>query len=103
MKKHTKIYLKSFRLAPGDLIVSELSGSVANDIHHIISRGMGGSKYLDRIENLMALTRREHEVYGDKKQHMVGLFKSHKEYLISRNVEFDEKWIDEQIERYSIH
>ena len=62
MKKHTKIYLNHFKLEQGDYIGSEITGAPAQDIHHIIPRGMGGSKNKDYIENLMALTRKEHEI-----------------------------------------
>jgi 5-methylcytosine-specific restriction endonuclease McrA len=41
----------------------------ATDIHHIKSRGMGGTKKHDTIENLMALCRNCHTEYGHKKQH----------------------------------
>ena len=103
MKKHTKIYLDAFGLSTGDSIPSEISGQPANDIHHIIARGMGGRNGLDRIENLMAVTRDEHLQYGDKKKFMKSLFQCHKFYLELKGVDFDKKWIDEQIERYSIH
>ena len=39
------------------------------DIHHIESRGMGGSKTKDDPNNLMALCRACHVEFGDKKQH----------------------------------
>jgi predicted restriction endonuclease len=47
------------------------------DIHHIEARGMGGSKHADRIENLMALCRKHHEMYGDRKQWKDWLQKVH--------------------------
>lgn len=40
-----------------DIIVSEISGAEAQDVHHIIPRSEGGS---DDVENLIALTRTEH-------------------------------------------
>lgn len=45
---------------PEDFIC-EITGAQAVDLHHIIPRGMGGSKTKDAIENVMALTRQEHE------------------------------------------
>lgn len=40
--------------------VCEITGGQAVDVHHIVPRGMGGSKNKDVIENMMALTREEH-------------------------------------------
>ena len=68
MKGYQKLYFKSFGYASSDTVYSEISGDVANDIHHIYSRGMGGTSEPDRIENLIAVTRDEHEKFGDKKK-----------------------------------
>ena len=59
MKKHTKIYLEYFNIGEQDYIPSELSGSPAQDVHHIRYRSQLGK---DNIENLIALTRKEHEL-----------------------------------------
>lgn len=67
-----------------DFIPSEISGNRAVDIHHISRRGMGGSKSKDTIENLMALTREEHEKYGDKPQYMQFLKEIHNTFLFNR-------------------
>ncbi len=98
--KHTKIYLKALGHDLGDpnqYIESELSPKKAVDIHHIISRGKGGE---DRIENLMAVTREEHNYYGDKKEWMCFLLNKHREYLKNRGVEFSENWFKDQINKY---
>lgn len=50
-----------------DFIPCEVCGTRAVDIHHIEARGMGGSKHADVIENLMALCRKCHVEYGDRK------------------------------------
>jgi len=50
-----------------DFIPCEVCGTKAVDIHHIDARGMGGTKTKDTIENLMALCRKCHNFYGDKK------------------------------------
>ena len=86
MQKHTKIYFDFFNVDYDPVscwhdCVSEISGEPAIDIHHIDSRGMGGSKNANRIENLMALTREEHELYGDKKQHLEYLKQIHADYI----------------------
>ena len=57
MQKHTKAYMKAFGYEIGDYIPSEISGLPAVDIHHIDGRGKGK----DVPENLIALTRKEHE------------------------------------------
>ena len=77
MKKHTKIYLKYFNYDDSDFIPCELCGKQAVDIHHISSRGMGGSKLKDYIENLMAVCRNCHNTYGDKKQWKKMLIEKH--------------------------
>ena len=97
---HTAIYMAALGYGDTDFIPSELSGQRASDTHHIICRGAGGTKEDDRIENLMALTREEHQEYGDKKQYMAMLFRRHLNFLSSHGVKFDRKWILEQIKRY---
>ena len=77
MKKHTKVYLDHFGYDKSDFIPCEVCGAQAVDIHHIEARGMGGSKHADRIENLMALCRKHHEMYGDRKQWKDWLQKVH--------------------------
>jgi len=59
--KHTRVYMEFFGYDIPEDVVSEVSGEPATDIHHIDARGMGGSKTKDVIENLVALTRDEHE------------------------------------------
>lgn len=60
MKKHTKIYLNHFGYGEQDFVPCEICGQRAVDIHHIDSRGMGGSRSKDKIENLAALCRPHH-------------------------------------------
>jgi 5-methylcytosine-specific restriction endonuclease McrA len=55
MKKHTQIYLKAMGYDTTDFIPCEVCQAQANSVHHIVPRGMGGSKSRDVIENLMAL------------------------------------------------
>lgn len=77
MLKHTKIYLDSFGFDVADFIPCEVCGAKAVDIHHIKSRGMGGSNQHDRKENLMALCRACHIEYGDKSQYVEFLIQKH--------------------------
>jgi 5-methylcytosine-specific restriction endonuclease McrA len=58
MKKHIKIYLDYFGYCEQDIIPSEVSGDPANSIHHIKYKSQGGK---DEIENLIALTDKEHK------------------------------------------
>lgn len=98
MKKHTKVYFEAFGYDVSDTYIpSELSNQPAVDIHHIDSRGMGGAKKEDRIEELMALTREEHVKYGDKKQWMVWLYNKHMNFLKANGVKFDEEYILEKM------
>ena len=78
MKKHTALYLNAFSFDVADFIPCEVCNAQAVDIHHIQSRGMGGSTHKDTKENLMALCRNCHIKYGDKKQHVQFLIDTHK-------------------------
>jgi 5-methylcytosine-specific restriction endonuclease McrA len=60
--------MKYFGFDTSDFIPCEVCGHKAVDIHHIDCRGMGGSEK-DNIENLMALCRICHIMYGDKKNY----------------------------------
>jgi 5-methylcytosine-specific restriction endonuclease McrA len=77
MKPYQKTYFAYFGYDEHDRPDCEVCGKIANDLHHIKARGMGGSKHRDNIENIMALCRPCHEFYGDKKQHMDFLIITH--------------------------
>ena len=98
---YKEIYIKSFGYSKEDFIPSEISGSEAVDIHHIHRKGAGGSKKLDRIENLMAVTRQEHIDFGDIVEFKSWLYRIHKKQMILNNVEFDLEWINAQIKKYA--
>ena len=66
-------------IEPGDWIGCEVCDTTAVDIHHIEPRGMGGSKSKDDPENLMALCRECHTMFGDKKKFKRMLKKMHYE------------------------
>ena len=102
MKKHTKIYLDAFGYDETDFIPSELSGERAVDIHHIECKGMGGNPNgnLDRIENLQAVTRDEHLIFGDKKESMRYLLEQHYRFLDDSGVKFDSKYLIDKINSY---
>ena len=84
MKNHTKVYFKAFGYDTNSWIACEVCGATAVDIHHIESRGMGGSKTADTIENLMALCRACHTAYGDIKEYKELLQATHNHHLAKR-------------------
>ena len=89
MKNHTRIYYKAFDypLHADTFVESEISKDKATDIHHIVNRE-------DRIENLMAVTRTEHNIFGEKKNKMTFLLRLHRFYLIDKKVKFDNDWFN---------
>jgi len=97
---YVAIYMAAFGYGDADFIPSELSGERSNDLHHVICRGAGGTKKEDRVENLIALTRAEHEKYGDKKHCMSFLFERHRDFMLLSGVKFDMNWIEEQITKW---
>jgi len=92
MQKHTVVYLEAFNLDESDFVPCEVCSSRAVDIHHIISRGMGGSKLRNDIENLMALCRECHDKYGDKKDYLNFLKTKHFQKLSQFSVNFSEDY-----------
>lgn len=96
MKKHIKVYFNAFGYDSGDagsFVPCEVTEGKAVDIHHIVTRE-------DRIENLMALSRKAHDDYGDKMEYMPYLLKIHKRRLQLANIPFDEKWFEFYILKY---
>ena len=81
MKRHTKIYLQGMGYDITDWIPCEVCNKQAVDIHHIEARGMGGSEDRDTIENLMALCRECHLLYGDIKLYKEWLQEIHNKKL----------------------
>jgi|TARA_B110000908_G_C10200479_1_gene425078 hypothetical protein len=81
LNKHTKLYCDYFNYEEGDFIPCEICGQTAVDIHHIESRGMGGTNEKDHIKNLMAVCRSCHVKYGDEKDLKEMLNKIHKIHM----------------------
>lgn len=98
---HTALYMSAFGYGDTDFIPSELSGERCQDVHHIAARGSGGTKTEDRIENLIGLTRSEHEEFGDKKHLMAFLYRKHLQFMLHCGVKFDRDWIEGEIERWT--
>lgn len=82
MKKYTKVYLKFFGYCVDDFIPCEICNSKAVDIHHIENRSHRKDLEND-INNLMALCRKCHEKYGDKKQYKNWLKEIHKMFIFN--------------------
>tara|TARA_R110000737_G_scaffold329085_1_gene344038 strand:- start:3 stop:293 length:291 start_codon:yes stop_codon:yes gene_type:complete len=93
MKAHTKIYMDALGYDTCDFMPCEITGSRGVDIHHIINRE-------NRIENLMLLTRVKHIELGEIKSKMIYLLETHREFLDSNGVKFDNKWFRNNILKY---
>lgn len=74
---HRTLYFSHFNISHGDRVPCEVCGQKASDIHHIDARGMGGTSKEEDINNLMALCRYHHDLYGDKEQYMALLIHIH--------------------------
>lgn len=74
----------------GDFIPCEVCGAQAVDVHHIIARGMGGSKHRDTIDNLMAVCRECHIKYGDIKELIELLQRIHAARMKNKGVNNDD-------------
>jgi len=83
LKKHTKLYLRYFGFDESDFIPCEICRDQAVDIHHIECRGMGGTKQPESIDNLMAVCRTCHLIFGDKKEHKELLKEIHLQWVSS--------------------
>lgn len=94
MKLHTKIYMKALGYDISDFMPCEVTGQRGVDIHHIVSRE-------NRIENLMLLTREAHSNYGEIKDRMVFLLDTHRDFLKSNGVSFNNDWFKDKIEHYN--
>lgn len=73
--------MRHFGYDASDFIGCEVCGAQAVDIHHIHARGMGGTKEIDHINNLMALCRLCHFKHGDIKHQLDFLTEIHNEKL----------------------
>lgn len=80
---YKQVYFDYFGYDYGEFIPCEVCGAEAVDIHHIEARGMGGdpTKSKDTIDNLMAVCRNCHEIYGDLKVYMDLLKQIHNKHV----------------------
>ena len=100
MKPYIKTYFNYFGYTIADNLSCEVCGGSGADIHHIHRKGMGGSKLLDIIENLMCLCRSCHSAYGDIKQKKAWLYSIHEKVLIKFGKVFNSEWLFNQIKKY---
>jgi 5-methylcytosine-specific restriction endonuclease McrA len=63
VKDHKQVYKDHFDYCPDDIVLCEVCGAVAVDIHHIRFKSQGGT---DKINNLIALCRHCHDVAHGK-------------------------------------
>lgn len=82
MKPYIKTYCDYFGYIEDEFIPSEISGKPAVDIHHIIFRSRGGK---DNIENLIALTREEHDEAHASKLSVKYLQEVHDKFIYIHN------------------
>ena len=87
MKKHTKIYTDFFGYGEQSFMPCEVCGSLGVDVHHIVPRGMGGSKGKDTIENLIGLCRYHHDCAEGIREPKLS-----NEYLTQKHAEFIENF-----------
>jgi len=60
---HKKVYAKAMDIGPEDIVLCEVCGAVAVDIHHVRFKSQGGT---DKINNLIALDRNCHDIAHGK-------------------------------------
>ena len=66
-----------------------MSGMESQDIHHLQHKGMGSSKHLDFIENLVALSREEHDRCHNDKAYNHEVQIRHLEYIRLKRPDYD--------------
>jgi hypothetical protein len=68
LKKYKKVYIDYFGYDVTDYIGCEICTAPSVDIHHLIPKGMGGSKTKDYIGNLIAVCRECHNKCHNSKE-----------------------------------
>ena len=80
MKKHIKNYMKYWGVGEQDIILCEVCGKQATDIHHIQYKSQGGA---DDFDNLIGLCRECHDCAHFKKEPYM-----HSEFLLAKKKKF---------------
>ena len=60
---HKKVYMEFMDIGPEEIVLCEVCGAVAVDVHHILFKSQGG---LDLFGNLIALCRHCHDISHGK-------------------------------------
>jgi hypothetical protein len=60
---HKQIYMKAFNIGPEDVVLCEVCGAVAVDVHHVLFKSQQGK---DEIHNLILLCRYHHDMAHGK-------------------------------------
>jgi hypothetical protein len=81
---YTKVYMDYFDYGEQDFIPCEICGCRSSEIHHIHARSQR-KDLLNSIENIMAICRKDHMEYGDKKQYMEFLQETHNKFIQKHN------------------
>jgi 5-methylcytosine-specific restriction endonuclease McrA len=79
VKKYVKIYMEYHGIQGDEWWPCENCSQTGNQVHHLIPRGMGGSKERDYIENLIGLCFDCHEKAERKiltREYLYGIKKS---------------------------
>ena len=77
------------------VFISEINGRKAFSVYKIIP------EYHNRIENIVALTKKQSIEWINKKNLIWNLFSMHRQHMKEYNVEFDNDWIEEQMAKYA--
>ena len=100
MGEHKETFCEFYGYKEGDFISDAITGEPAVDVHAICASGMGGNENMNRIENLIPLTRSHHEFYGGPVQYKAMLYKLVLVMLIRSGKDFDMEWLMGQILKY---
>lgn len=89
MQNHVRIYLEFFGYGEQDFKPCEICGHYAVDVHHILKRGMGGSKEKDFIENLAGLCRDHHNKADDGIIEIPKMIQIHKAFVLRERPDYN--------------
>lgn len=88
-RSHKKVYFEFFGIGFDERVMSELSGAPAVDVHAIQPTGRGGKIKEELIENLIAITRDEHNDFGGKKDFKEWLYYRHLRHILSVRPDYE--------------
>jgi hypothetical protein len=89
-------YRQAFLLKEEEQLISEISERKAIGLFHII----GGENGVNRIENIIALTKQEQGDYLNKADYKSYLLKIHRDRLIEKEIHHNGRWFDHYISKF---